>query len=108
MIDPNNRPGGATLMLTAKSADEIQFFDAANLSHLADIGMPGSTDELVLSPDRRHVFGSVYGGGIFGKNINPDRRIAVIDLASKSLGHLIDVGANLAPPPRLLDSRRRC
>jgi len=105
MIDPNNRPGGATLMLTAKSADEIQFFDAATLSHLADIGMPGSTHELVLSPDRRHVYGSVYGGGIFGKNVNPDRRIAVIDLASKSLVRLIDVGDNLAPHSVMMDSR---
>ena len=105
MIDPNNRPGGATLVLTAKSADKIQFFDAATLSHLADIGMPGSTHELVLSPDRRHVYGSVYGGGIFGKNVNPDRRIAVIDLASKSLVRLIDVGDNLAPHSVMMDSR---
>ena len=27
MIDPNNRPGGDTLILTAKSANKIQWFD---------------------------------------------------------------------------------
>ena len=43
--------------------------------------MPASTHEMILSPDGRKVFASVYGGGIFGKNSNPDRRIAVIDLA---------------------------
>jgi DNA-binding beta-propeller fold protein YncE len=105
ITDPNNRRGGATLVLTAKSADKVQFFDAATLSHLADIDMPGSTHELVLSSDRRQVYGSVYGGGIFGKNVNPDRRIAVIDLASKSLTRLIDIGDNLAPHSLMMDAR---
>ena len=59
--------------------------------------MPASTHEMILSPDGKKVFASVYGGGIFGKNTDPDRRIAVIDLASKSLERLIDVGANVAP-----------
>ena len=54
--------------------------------------MPGSTHELILSPDGGKVYASVYGGGIFGKNKEPDRRIAVIDLASKSLDRTIDAG----------------
>lgn len=105
MLDPNNRPGGATLILTAKSANKIQFFDAATLAHLADIDMPGSTHELVRAPDRTTVYASVYGGGIFGKNNDPDRRIAVIDLASKSLTRTIDVGDNLAPHSVMMDTR---
>ena len=59
--------------------------------------MPASTHEMILSPDGAKVFASVYGGGIFGKNNNPDRRIAVIDLASRSLERMIDVGADIAP-----------
>ena len=47
---------------------------------------------------------SVYGGGIFGKNKDPDRRIAVIDLASKSLERTIDVGANIAPHSVMMDA----
>jgi DNA-binding beta-propeller fold protein YncE len=97
MIDPNNRPGGPHLIVTAKTANKVQFFDAATLAPTSEIDMPASTHEMALSPDGRKVFASVYGGGIFGKNNNPDRRIAVIDLASRSLERMIDVGAGLAP-----------
>jgi DNA-binding beta-propeller fold protein YncE len=105
-MDPNNRPGGATLILTAKSANKIQWFDAATLTHIADLDMPASTHELIRSPDGGKVYASVYGGGIFGKNKDPDRRIAVIDLASKALDRTIDVGANLAPHSVMMDAAR--
>src|SRR5512139_1095863 len=105
MIDPNNRPGGPNLILTAKSADKIQFFDAATLALTGEIDMPGSTHELVRAPDGKAVFASVYGGGIFGKNKDPDRRIAVIDLATRSLTRTIDVGDNVAPHSVMMDTR---
>ena len=105
-IDPNNRPGGKTLVLTAKSANKVQWFDAATLAHIADLDMPASTHELIRSPDGTKVYGSVYGGGIFGKNKDPDRRVAVIDLAAKSLERTIDVGANLAPHSVMMDAMR--
>jgi DNA-binding beta-propeller fold protein YncE len=104
MIDPNNRPGGATLVLTAKSANKIQWFDAATLAHLADLDMPASTHELIRSPDGGKVYASVYGGGIFGKNKNPDRRVAVIDLAGRTLECIIDTGANIAPHSVMMDA----
>jgi DNA-binding beta-propeller fold protein YncE len=104
MIDANNRPGGATLILTAKSANKIQWFDAGTLAHLSDLEMPASTHELIRSPDGSKVYASIYGGGIFGKNSEPDRRIAVIDLASKSLERTIDVGANIAPHSVMMDA----
>jgi DNA-binding beta-propeller fold protein YncE len=103
-MDPNNRPGGNTLVLTAKSANKIQWFDAGTLAHLADLDMPASTHELIRSPDGSKVYASVYGGGIFGKNKDPDRRIAVIDLASKSVERTIDVGANIAPHSVMMDA----
>ena len=105
MIDPNNRHGGNTLVLTAKSANKIQWFDAGTLAKLADLDMPASTHELVRSPDGAKMYGSVYGGGIFGKNEDPDRRVAVIDLATKSLERTIDVGANIAPHSVMMDAR---
>ena len=104
MLDPNNRPGGATLILTAKSANKIQWFDARTLAHLADLDMPASTHEMIRSPGGDKVYASVYGGGIFGKNKDPDRRIAVIDLASKTLERTIDVGANIAPHSVMMDA----
>src|SRR5450830_338534 len=92
MIDPNNRPGGPQLILTAKSANKIQFFDAVTLAKSGEIDTPASTHEMIRSPDGSKIFASVYVGGIFGKNKDPDRRIAVIDLASKTLERTIDVG----------------
>jgi len=103
MIDPNNRPGGPNLILTAKSANKIQFFDAATLARTGEIDMPGSTHEMIRSPDGKKIYASVYGGGIFGQNKNPDHRIAVIDLAEKSLERTIDVGGNLAPHSVMMD-----
>ena len=97
MTDPNNRPGGSHLIVTAKTANKVQFFDAATFALTTEIDMPASTHEMILSPDGTKVFASVYGGGIFGKNNNPDRRIAVIDLASRALERMIDVGADVAP-----------
>jgi DNA-binding beta-propeller fold protein YncE len=104
MIDPNDRPGGGTLILTAKSANKIQWFDAGTLAHIGDLDMPASTHELIRSPDGAKMYASVYGGGIFGKNKDPDRRIAVIDLDSKSLERTIDVGANIAPHSVMMDA----
>jgi DNA-binding beta-propeller fold protein YncE len=104
VIDPNNRPGGAHLLVTCKSADKIQFFDAATVALTGERDMPGSTHELILSPDGKTAYGSIYGGGIFGKNKNPDRRIAVIDLAAKKLRSIIDLGADVAPHSVMMDT----
>jgi len=105
MTDPNNRPGGPNLILTAKSDNKIQFFDAATLAKTAELDMPGSTHEMIRSPDGKKIYASVYGGGIFGKNTNPDRRIAVIDLGSKKLERTIDLGDNIAPHSVMMDGR---
>lgn len=104
MNDLNNRPGGPNLILTAKSANKIQFFDARTLALVGEIDMPASTHELILSPEGTKVYGSVYGGGIFGKNKDPDRRIAVIDLGTRALESTIDVGAAVAPHSVMMDS----
>jgi DNA-binding beta-propeller fold protein YncE len=101
--DPNNRPGGPRLVVTCKTANKVQFFDAASLAMTGEIGMPASTHEMVLSADGRGVFASVYGGGIFGKNANPDRRIALIDLARMSVAGMLDAGADVAPHGVMLD-----
>ncbi|HEY4983395.1 MAG TPA: YncE family protein [Pseudolabrys sp.] len=105
--DPNNRPGGPHLILTAKSANKLQFFDAATLAKTAEIDMPASTHEMIRSSDGGKIFASVYGGGIFGKNKDPDRRIAVIDLAAKTLERTIDVGDTVAPHSLMMDAAGR-
>ncbi|MGB7097743.1 MAG: beta-propeller fold lactonase family protein, partial [Xanthobacteraceae bacterium] len=51
----------------------------------------------------RTAYGSVYGDGIFIKRVNPDRRIVVIDLPSRSLTRVIDLGAIYAPHGIMMD-----
>lgn len=101
--DINNRPGGPNLVVTCKTANTIQFFDAATLALTATLAMPGSTHELIQGTDGNTVYGSIYGGGIFGKNKDPDRRIAVLDLASQALVRTIDAGGTYAPHSVMMD-----
>jgi DNA-binding beta-propeller fold protein YncE len=103
MPDLNNRPGGPHLIVTAKTAHKVHFLDAATLTMHATIDMPGSTHELALSADGRTAYGSVYGDGVFAKRVNPDRRIVVIDLPSRSLTRVIDLGAVYAPHGVMMD-----
>jgi DNA-binding beta-propeller fold protein YncE len=103
VTDLNNRSGGPNLIVTAKTAHKVHFLDADTLTMLATIDMPGSTHELALSSDGRTAYGSVYGDGVFAKRVNPDRRIVVIDLPSKSLTRVIDLGAVYAPHGVMMD-----
>jgi DNA-binding beta-propeller fold protein YncE len=103
MTDLNNRPGGPNLIVTAKIAHKVHFLDAATLTMQATIDMPGSTHELAISADDRSAYGSVYGDGVFARRVNPDRRIVVIDLPSKSLTRVIDLGAVYAPHGVMMD-----
>jgi DNA-binding beta-propeller fold protein YncE len=105
MRDLNNRPGGPYLIVTAKTAHKVHFLDAATLTLSATIAMPGSTHEIALSADGRTAYASIYGDGIFGKNINPDRRIAVIDLKTQSLARTIDLGDICAPHGVMMDTQ---
>jgi DNA-binding beta-propeller fold protein YncE len=104
MIDINNRPGGPNLIVTAKTAHKVHFLDAETLTLSKTIDMPGSTHELALSSDGRTAYGTVYGDGIFAKNVNPDRRIVVIDLPSRSLTRVIDLGQTCAPHGVMIDA----
>jgi DNA-binding beta-propeller fold protein YncE len=104
MTDLNNRPGGPHLIVTAKTAHKVHFLDAATLTMTATIDMPGSTHEIALSPDGRTAYASVYGDGIFARRVNPDRRIVVIDLPSKQLTRVIDLGAVYAPHGVMMDN----
>src|SRR5579872_5409248 len=104
MLDLNNRPGGPHLIVTAKTAYKVHFLDAETLTLAKTIDMPGSTHELALSADGRTAYGTVYGEGIFARNVNPDRRIVVIDLPSRSLSRVIDLGETAAPHGVMMDA----
>jgi DNA-binding beta-propeller fold protein YncE len=104
MHDLNNRPGGPNLIVTAKTAHKVHFVDAATLALTSTLDMPGSTHEMAMSEDGRTIYASIYGDGIFAKNKNPDRRIAVIDLPSRSLTRTIDLGGVFAPHGVMMDA----
>jgi len=83
------------IILTAKNDKRVEFYDGATHERLAALDMPAPVHELALTPER--AYGTVYGGGIFGKNKDPDHRVVVVDLAAREIDGFIDVGAYLAP-----------
>jgi len=83
------------IILTAKNDERVEFYDGATHARLAALDMPAPVHELALTPER--AYGTVYGGGVFGKNKDPDHRVVVIDLAAREIDGFIDVGAYLAP-----------
>jgi DNA-binding beta-propeller fold protein YncE len=83
------------IILTAKNDERLEFYDAATHQRLAALDMPAPVHELALANGR--AYGTVYGGGIFGKNRDPDHRVVVVDLAAREADGFIDVGAYLAP-----------
>lgn len=84
-----------SIILTAKNDKRVEFYDSATHARLAALEMPAPVHELALTPER--AYGTVYGGGIFGKNKDPDHRVVVVDLAAREVDGFIDVGAYLAP-----------
>lgn len=85
------------IILTAKNDKRVEFYDGATHAQLAALDMPASVHELALAPDGKTAFGSVFGGGVFGKNKDPDHRLVVIDIAARCIDGYIDTGACLAP-----------
>ena len=57
------------IILTAKNDKRVEFYDGATHARLAALDMPASVHELALSPDGTKAYGSVFGGGVFGKNV---------------------------------------
>jgi len=84
-----------SIILTAKNDKRVEFYDGATHQRTAALDMPAPVHELALTPER--AYGTVYGGGVFGKNKDPDHRVVVIDLAAREIDGFIDVGTYLAP-----------
>lgn len=97
--EPDNRK----IVLTAKNVCKVQFFDGRTLALLSELDMPAPVHELALSTDGRKVVGSVYGGGVFGRNKDPDHRLVVIDLESRSIDEFISTEDVLAPHGLMFD-----
>jgi YVTN family beta-propeller protein len=101
--DPNLSTGSAGLLIVAKAASVVEFFDPRSLKRLGEIALPNFPHEVILSPDRKTAYVSIYGNGIVGTNTEPGTRIAVIDLAKQRLDGFIEVTPYLGPHGMMFD-----
>lgn len=85
------------IILTAKNDKRVEFYDGASHARLGARDMPAPVHELALTADGSTAYGTVYGGGVFGRNTDPDHRLVVIDIAARSIDGFIDIGTGLAP-----------
>jgi len=95
--DPNNITGSDGLIMIDKRGGFVRFFDPATLAEVATLDLGDPPHELAISPDRKTAYIPLYGDGVYGNNPNPDHRIVIVDLESRSVTGTIDVAPNLAP-----------
>jgi DNA-binding beta-propeller fold protein YncE len=101
--DANTPVGTRELLVVCKSDAFVEFYDAQNLARVDEIKLPDFPHEVVLSPDRKTAYVSIYGNGQVGTNTKPGTRIAVIDLATRKLSGFIELAPYLAPHGMMFD-----
>jgi DNA-binding beta-propeller fold protein YncE len=81
-----------------KVGNVIRFLDPSSLLETAQL-MPSekAVHELALSIDRRTAFVPLYGAGVYGANDTPNNKILIVDLQSRTISDVIDLGSFLAP-----------
>jgi YVTN family beta-propeller protein len=95
--DPNAMTGTTALFVVAKTDSFAEFYDPNTLTRIDEIKLPNFPHEVILSPDRKTAYVSIYGNGIVGTNTKPGTQIAVIDLASRKLAGFIEIAPYLGP-----------
>ncbi len=101
--DINHSLGTAGLVVVCKRDGFVEFHDPRNFTLLDEIRLPDFPHEVVLSPDRRKAYVSIYGNGQVGTNTEPGTRIAVLDLAARKLDGFIEIAPFLAPHGLMFD-----
>jgi DNA-binding beta-propeller fold protein YncE len=95
--DINAPTGTSGLFIVCKTAGFVEFHDPVTFARLDEIKLPDFPHEVVLSPDRKTAYVSIYGNGQVGTNTRPGTQIAVIDLARRKLAGFIEIAPYLAP-----------
>jgi DNA-binding beta-propeller fold protein YncE len=107
-VAPSPSDAAREVLLAATRGDEgLTVLDPGTLTPLATIDLGLGAHELALAPDGRLVVGAAYGGP--GANHQPpDQRLAVVDLASGAVLHVLDLGGHVRPNDAVFlpDSRR--
>ena len=86
------------LIAVDKVANRIRFYDAVSVMELAHLDGPSPTvHELALDPRQPRAYVPLYGDGIYGANRNPNNKVLIIDLLTRSVAAVIDLGGHRAP-----------
>ncbi|HXQ53495.1 MAG TPA: YncE family protein [Stellaceae bacterium] len=101
--DINTPTGTSGLFVVCKSDAFVEFYDAKSFARAEEINLPDFPHEVVLSPDRKTAYVSIYGNGQVGTNTKPGTKIAVIDLAARKLSGFIEIAPYLAPHGLMFD-----
>ena len=101
--DINHSLGTNGAIVVCKRDGFVEFHDASNFALQEEIKLPDFPHEVVLSPDRRKAYVSIYGNGQVGTNTEPGTRIAVFDIAGKKLDGFIEIAPFLAPHGMMFD-----
>jgi DNA-binding beta-propeller fold protein YncE len=101
--DINTSTGTTGFLVVCKTAGYVEFYDPQKFTLIDEIRLPEFPHEVVLSPDRRKAYVSIYGSGVIGANLRPGTQIAVIDLAARKLDGFIELAPFLAPHGLMFD-----
>jgi DNA-binding beta-propeller fold protein YncE len=94
----SNITGTTGVIAVDKVGNHIRFYDPETLREVKSFAAPEpQAHELAISHDRKLAFVPLYGDGIYGGNKNPNNKILVIDLGSRSLADVIPLGDLKAP-----------
>jgi len=101
--DVNTSTGKTGFLVVCKTASVVAFFHPERFTPIDEIRLPEFPHEVVVSPDRRKAYVSIYGSGVIGANLRPGTQIAVIDLAARKLDGFIELAPFLAPHGLMFD-----
>ncbi len=97
---------GRELIVVNKVAGLVQFYEVGSWARLGELEMPKLPHEVVLSPDGKTAYVSIYGLGIWSKNDeHPGREVVIIDLATRRRIGSIDVSPHRGPHGMAFDAR---
>jgi YVTN family beta-propeller protein len=102
--DINHSLGTTGAIVVCKRDGFVQFFDPGGFALREETKLPDFPHEVVLSPDRKKAYVSIYGNGQVGTNTEPGTRIAVFDVPGKKLDGFIEMAPFLAPHGMMFDA----
>jgi DNA-binding beta-propeller fold protein YncE len=96
-LNQNSPTGSAGLLLIDKMGRQVRFLDPSTFKEISSVEVGVAPHDFVISPDHKTAYIPVYGDGIYGRNTNPGRTIAVVDLVNRKVDQIIDISPYQAP-----------